>query len=214
MSKNILIFCAHSDDQILGPGGTIAYYAKRKYNVYSYIISYGETSHPHFKREIIIKRRVQEAIKANKVVKGSKVTFFGLKEGRFKEDIKKKDIKKTIKKIISEKKPEKIFTHNIDDPHPDHQETNKIITRCVDELKEQIDVYVFDIWNPISMRYRNNPRLIIDIKKTFKQKIDAIECFESQWLAMLALLWTVYLRAIIWGIRHWTGLAEVFYKIR
>jgi hypothetical protein len=77
-----------------------------------------------------------------------------------------------------------------------------------------IPVYVFDLWNPLSFQYRNYPRLSIDIKSTFEKKILALKCFESQSIAMIMLLWTVYLRAFIWGVRHRKGLAEVFYKVR
>lgn len=213
-SKNILIFCAHSDDHILGPGGSIAYYAEKGYSVYSYIFSYGEGSHPHLKKKIITQIRVDEAKKADKIVSGAGVNFFGVEDGNFAKSIKKKDIVKILKKIIVEKKPELIFTHSIDDAHPDHKETNKVVLEAVDSLKLDISVYVFDLWNPLSFQYRNNPRLAIDIKKHFHKKIDALECFESQTVAMILLLWTVYLRAFVWGIRHMKGLAEVFYKIR
>ena len=212
--KNILIFCSHSDDQILGVGGSIDYYSNKGYNVYSYIFSYGEGSHPHLQEKVITKIRVNEAKKADKIVNGSGVHFFGVKDGNFESDMKKKNIKNTLKKIIKDKKPVKIFTHSIDDAHPDHRETNKIVLDANDDIKFYVPIYVFDLWNPLSFQYRNNPRLAIDIKRSFNKKIKALECFESQTITMILLLWTVYLRAFIWGIRHRIGLAEVFYKIR
>lgn len=214
MTGNILIFCAHSDDHILGPGGSIAHYASKGYNIYTYIFSYGESSHPHLKKEVIIKKRVDEAQKADIIVNGSGVHFFGIKDGFFENDIKEKNLEKTLVRIIKNKKPVKIFTHSLDDAHPDHKETNKAVINAVDKIKRNIPVYVFDLWNPISYQFRNYPRLAIDIRKTFRQKIQSLDCFESQSMALMLLLWTVYLRAFIWGIRHRLGLAEVFYKVR
>ncbi|MBR9675745.1 PIG-L family deacetylase [Candidatus Woesearchaeota archaeon] len=212
--KNILVFCAHSDDQIFGAGATLARYASQGYKISTYIFSYGEISHPHLKTEVISKIREEEAIKADKVIGGSGVKFFGVRDVAFEEDITKKRVSKKIQRIIEKKKPSIIFTHSIDDAHPDHRETNKTVLDAADNTKTKTDVYVFDIWNPISIRYRNNPRIAIDARRTFNKKIEALRCFESQTVALIVLLWSVYLRAIVWGLRNKTLLAEVFYKVR
>jgi len=214
MEENILVFCAHSDDEIFGPGGTLAKYAKEGKKVHTYVFSYGETSHPHFKRKVIIEMRVLEAQKADEEISGSGVTFFGLSEGNFLEEAKQKELKKKIEQIILEKNPVKIFTHNADDPHIDHRSVNKIIMEAIGEIKTRADVYAFDIWNPFTLRYRKNPRLIVDIGNTFKIKIKALSHFKSQKLTMLVLLWSVYTKAIINGWFHGYRAAEVFYKIR
>ena len=212
--ENILVFCAHSDDHILGPGGTLAKYAREGKKIYTYIFSYGETSHPHFKRQVIVKIRVKEAKKADKEIGGTEVSFFGLSEGKFSEESKKKNIKKRIAEIINEKKPIKIFTHNSDDPHIDHRDVNKIVLEEFDELKCQADVYAFDIWSPLTLAYRRNPQLVVDISKTFKVKTRAFSYFKSQKLTAIMLLWSVYAKAIKNGIFHGYRFAEVFYKIR
>ena len=74
---DILVFCAHSDGKILGPGGTLAKYAKEGKKVRSIIFSYGEYSQPHLKKEIIINRRIKEAEEADKAIKGKGVQFLG-----------------------------------------------------------------------------------------------------------------------------------------
>ncbi len=212
--ENILVFCAHSDDHILGPGGTLAKYAKEGKKVYTYIFSYGETSHIHMKREVIIKIRVSEAKKADEEIGGAGVCFFGLSEGKFDEDAERLHIKKRIGEIIREKNPTKIFTHNADDPHIDHRSTNKIVLDEFDEMKCHADVYAFDIWSPLTLAYRRNPQLIVDIKKTFNLKLKSFSHFKSQKLTSLTLLWSVYAKAIKNGFLHGYRFAEVFYKIR
>lgn len=213
--ENILVFCAHSDDHILGPGGTLAKYSKEGQKIYTYIFSYGETSHPHFKRKVIIKIRVQEAKKADKEIGGAGVSFFGLEEGTFLLDSEKKNIKKRIAEIILEKNPVKIFTHNSDDPHVDHRAVNSIVLDEIDELKCRSDVYAFDIWSPLTLAYRKNPQLIVDISKSFKTKTRALSHFKSQKIQMqIPLLWSVYAKAIKNGLLHGYRFAEVFYKIR
>ena len=213
--ENILVFCAHSDDEILGPGGTIAKYIKEGKKVHTYIFSYGELSHPHLKPEIIIKQRVDEALKADKIINGEGVIFFGLSEGKFIKETKNKKIDKKIIDLINTKKPVKIFTHNTDDPHGDHRDVNKIILECFDKTKSNADVYAFDVWSPVTLAYRRNPKLVVDISKTFKIKVEAIKVFKSQFIQMiLPLMWSVYAKAIKNGFLNGYKFAEVFYKIR
>ena len=116
--------------------------------------------------------------------------------------------------LTLEKKPAKIFTHSIDDPHTDHRAVYKIVTDTYDSMRYKCDVYSFDVWNPINFRKRDQPKLYVDITDTFKTKLSALRCFESQKIAMITLLWSVYLRAIINGLHNHCKYAERFYKIR
>ena len=100
----ILIVCAHSDDQIIGAGGTMAKYAGQGFEVHTVIMSFGEGVRPHVKREFVAKTRIKESQKADKIIGGSGVTFLGLKEAQFEKDFKKIDfsIQQRVKKKIEE----------------------------------------------------------------------------------------------------------------
>jgi LmbE family N-acetylglucosaminyl deacetylase len=212
----VVVFCAHPDDQILGAGGTMAHYSKEGKDVYTVIFSYGEASHPWLKGRVTSKIRMNECLEANKIVGGKGVTSFGLREARFKKEVKKKGIKKKIKKILAQKRPSKIFTHVIDDRDPagDHRIVHDTVLAAVDEAKYKADVYCFDVWNPLNVRKRTNPRMYVDITDTFDFKIKALRCFRSQWVAMTFLFWSVYARAYINGLHVDCKFAERFYKVR
>lgn len=212
--ESILVICAHSDDQIFGPGGTLAKYAKEGKDVHTIVLSYGEKSHPHFQRKVTVEARVEEAKKADEVIGGKGVIFIGLEEGKFKQEAEEKNTKETIKKLIKQIKPSKIFTHTLDDPMPDHRAAYRLVLEIADELKYKGDVYSFPIWNPLKLKRRNVPKLVVDISDTFKTKIKALECFESQQLSRLSLSWSVYLKAIINGLKNRCKFAEVFWKER
>lgn len=205
--ESILVICAHSDDHILGVGGTMAKYAKEDGEVNTVIVYYGEGSHPWLKRKVTVEMRVKEAQKADKVIGGSGVVFLGLK-GDFSEEIKK-----TVRKIIREKMPTKIFTHASDDPHPEHRVVLDTVLGSIDK-RMACDVYSFDIWNPLDFRKREHPKMYVDITNTFKIKLDALRCFKSQWLAMMVLMWNVYASAILNGWKNNCKYAEKFYKVR
>jgi LmbE family N-acetylglucosaminyl deacetylase len=210
----ILVFCAHNDDEVLGAGGTIVKYVKEGKVVYSIIFSYGESSHPWLQRQETVRMRVKEAQKADKALGIEKVTFFGLTEGKFEQEIKKKGIEKKILQMIRKESPEKIFTHSIDDPHTDHRAVVKTVLRVVDDNRLKVPVYSFDIWNPVKLKNRDKPKLIVDITPTFRQKLRAFRLHKSQWLASFTMIPATYIRAIMNGIEHNFRYAEVFIKLR
>jgi len=214
MPEKILVICAHNDDNIFGLGGTIARYLKEGKKVKTIIFSYGEGSHPWLKKKESITMRVKECQKADKILGGNQSTYLGAKEFNFEKEVEKKKIDKNIRKIIKKYNPSKIFTHGMDDPHPDHRAVNSIVLNIIDKINYDKDVYTFDVWNPIRIRKRTEPKLIIDTSKTFKLKIKALNCHKSQKAALISLLWNVYRKDFFNGLANNCRFAEVFYKVR
>lgn len=214
----IICICAHSDDQIFGPGGTLAKYAKEGKHITTIIMSYGEMSHPHFQEEIVIKTRVEEAMQADKIIGGSGVLFLGLKEGKFREDAKEKKAQEKLIELFKHFKPEKIFMHSNDDTHPDHRATFDIVKEAYDNSEINCPVYTFDVWAPFSIKKRDAPRIIINVSSYYTRKLRAISCFKSQLGILQMLNWYVYTRMLIHnlydGLRNGHQFAEVFYRFR
>ena len=210
----ILSFCAHNDDQILGAGGTLAKYAQQGKIFKSYIFSFGESSHPWLQQKFTARMRIKEAQRSEKVLGGNDIYFFGIKERNFIQEIEKRDFKKHLKKIIRQNNPSKIFTHSRDDPHPDHRVVHKVILEVVDELKYKGDVYTFNVWNPVSITTRRNPKLVVDISDTFKKKLASFKIHKSQKITFLTLWWDIYRRDWINGLLNRCKYAEVFSKVR
>lgn len=213
----VMVFCAHSDDQILGPGGTLAKLASGGAKIITVIFSFGERSHPHLKEEVIKKIRVQEAKKADKIIGGSEVLFLGLRETKFMQDAEQTNIYAKLKKLVLKYGPSLIFTHDLDDkdiPSLDHPCVHKIVMKVLDTLKYKGKVYAFDVWNPFSFKNRFEPKLYVDISRTFGKKIEALGCFESQYVALFTLVRAVYVKAAIYGIINKCRYAERFYILR
>ena len=214
MSKNILVICAHPDDEVFGPGGTIAKYSGEGFSVDVVIFSYGEQSHPWLQKRFVIRTRIKEQKAAGSILGVKNTVFLGLREGYFKEDSKKKGVHSKISSIIRKAKPVKIFTHSVDDPHPDHNTVHITALEALDKSGHKCDVYTFDVWNPINIIKRKKARLYVDISGTFEKKLAALRCFRSQKASLISLLWSVYIKAIKSGIENRTRFAEVFYKVR
>jgi len=218
--ETILVVVAHSDDQILGPGGTLAKYIEEGKRVKTIIFSYGEMSHPYFKPEVIAKMRVKEAEDADKILGGDGVEFYGLPEGKFRTEFKKKNYSSKLKKAILDYKPIKIFTHANSESHPDHRAVHDLLLESYDDLHSKklftTDVYVFALYG-IKLTISKSPRLIIDISKYFSKKTNALRAFKSQHtipLWWLWLKWAVYYKAFVSGLKLRVRFAEEFYKIR
>jgi LmbE family N-acetylglucosaminyl deacetylase len=214
MTEKILVFCAHPDDQVFGPGGTLIKYAKEGKDIMIIIFSKGEGSHPWLKEEVIIEMRQKETERVDKIIGTNTTLYLGLRDNSFLKDAKEQNTIERLKHIIEEFQPNKIFTHTSVDPHPDHKTTNKLVLKAFDETNTNTDVYTFDVWNPLNTKGTNHPKLVIDISKTFKRKVHALKTFKSQKVALFSLLWSVYFRAIYNGLKNHYKYAEVFYKIR
>ncbi|MBI4439299.1 PIG-L family deacetylase [Candidatus Woesearchaeota archaeon] len=212
--KTILVFCAHSDDQIFGPGGAIANYSRNGHEVTTVIFSYGELTHPWIRRRIAAETRENEAIEADKIIGGKEVLFLRIKDPDLVKEAKAHWVKERVAHLIKAYKPEKIFTHSIDDLHPAHRAVYRTVIAALDSGNYKCDTYTFDIWNPLNFRDRDQPKMYVDITGTFSLKVKALKCFRSQWISMIFLLWSVYARALTNGLDSGFLYAEKFHKAR
>jgi len=216
--ENILVVGAHSDDPIYGMGGTLIKLIDEGKNIYTIIMSYGEMSHPHLNREEIIKIRVSEAKKANQLIGGKEIMFYGLREGKFEEDFYKKHFDDRMIDFIISKKITKIFTHIDADLHPDHIATNKIVldiyNRLPKNVRDKISIYGFDIWNVTNVKHVSYPKVYVKITKQLKKKLEAIKVFKSQSLTWFSLVWNLIIKSFFLGLKIKSFFAERFYKIK
>jgi len=210
----ILAIGAHNDDHIIGCGGTLAKYAKEGRRVRTIVMSFGEGSHPHLKREVIVETRIKESLAADKILGGQGVVYFDLKEGKFPEQFKEKHVEKKLIDLIAREKPSMIFTHGLDDIHPDHRAVYKLIEKMVLTKKITCPVYSFDVWSLFRFRKRNLPRMVVDVTSTFNAKIKALLTHESQTAAIALLLWKIILKDWFNGLMYGYRYAEVFYRLK
>lgn len=213
--ESILFLCAHNDDQIVGAGGTVAKYAKEGKSVVTVMFSFGETSLPHYQEKISRRTRVLESRKAAKILGESENYYLGLKEGNFTREIEEKNIYKKIETIIKRIKPVKIFTHSIDDPHPDHRAVYAFTMSLADKINYKGEIYSFNVWNYfLNIRKRDTPKLVVDITGTFKIKVEAFRKHKSQWPSFVSHMWNIYIQAILNGFNNNMRYAEIFFRVR
>jgi LmbE family N-acetylglucosaminyl deacetylase len=212
--ETILVICAHPDDEILGPGGTIAKYSREGKRVIAVIFSYGENSHWWLKKKYTVEMRVKESKAAGKLVGTAETMFLGLKDLQLKEEITKKKNLNTIEKIIRKYSPTKIFTHSPDDMiYSDHKAVWDAVEKVTKRMDYKGDIYVFNIWAK-DVRLSNNPKLAVDISDTFHLKWKALKLFRSQHKYIFQLYPGVLWRAVKGGIENKCRFAESFSKVK
>ncbi len=216
---SVMVMCAHSDDQVIAPGGTLAKYASEGWDVHIVVFSFGELSHPHLRPEVISKKRVEESQEANKVIGGETTQFLGLKEGKFREEMEEKGLQKKIVEKIQDINPEKIFTHSFDDTHHDHRKVFEIVEECVENSGVDPELYVFDTWTLFDTKKKEYPKLVVDVSDYFKKKVEALHCFKSQIKPLThtqfnnLLYISIYAKAFFEGFKNGFRFAETFYRV-
>ena len=216
--RKVIVFCAHPDDEVIGPGGTLLKYAKEGIETHVVIFSGGEKSHAHYHKDKLIKLRKKESDAAGKTLKVSKIHYFYLNDMKLITQAKTPEIRKKVEQLILKIKPEKIFTHAIDDVlYIDHRGVHDCVVETVDKIRKEknirFNIYTFNIWT-INIRKRDAPKLFVDISLEFKTKLQALQKFKSQRLALLQLTPFVWIKALTAGFKNDCKFAEEFYKIR
>lgn len=209
--STILIFCAHSDDEAIGMGGSIAKYVYEKKKVVKVVLSSGEKSIPHLEEHVVKRARRKETGKASTFIGISETKTLGLKDTKLKSEILKPYVAKRIKEIITQYKPTKIYVPSSLDPHPDHQATNTIVLQVVDTFRKHYSVYAYEVWNVVR---ETRPRVYVDVSPFMDIKMKYIRMFQSQWVYMFSLYVPSWLRALYYGRQNNCKYAERFYKLR
>lgn len=184
---NILIICAHPDDEVLGCGATIAKLSSKN-NIYTLILSQGVTARDSNKKTTQEKldNLKKESYAANKILGVKDVFFEDLPDNMF-DSVPLLNIVKIIEKYIKNVNPEIIFTHNNSDLNIDHKITyNALFTaaRPVKELNIK-KIFLFEILSSTEWGDSLNcnpfiPNVFVNISETLNDKLNAMNCYKSE----------------------------------
>ncbi len=210
----VFVFSAHSDDFVIGCGGTIAKFTAMGIKVRCYVFSFGENSHPWMDAEEVKSMRASECDDASKIL-GCDTEIFDLRELHLREDAKKAKTVKYLLEEIKTYKPSRIFVHSKEDPHPDHKDVYALCMQTVKRVKfsEIPEVYVYSVWNPFEFKTKY-PSLFVDVKETFETKMEAMRAFPSQKVHVAFPFFLLLFRAIRDGLYSKHRLSEKFFLVK
>lgn len=190
LSKNkILVVAAHPDDEILGCGGTIAKYLKEGTKVKTVILTKGISSRYDKVTNKVKKlqsKLQKSSLLANRAIGVRDISFFDLPDNQF-DSKSLLSLVKILEKIIKEFKPNKIFTHFINDLNIDHQYTSKaVITAARPEYHNSVaEIIFFEINSSTDYQINTNgmqfqPNFFVNISKTLKNKKKALTFYRTE----------------------------------
>jgi len=189
MTKKILVFAAHPDDEILGCGATLLKLKKKGFKIKSIFLGDGETSRRTHNRLILnsITRREKQAIKVSKKGKFEKPVFKRFPDNKL-DTIPMLDIVKIIERQIKNYKPEIIFTHFENDLNIDHQIVYKAVLTATRPLSRTFvkKIYSFEVPSSTEFTFNRNPKKIfnpnfyVEVEKTIKEKIKLLKIYKDE----------------------------------
>ena len=171
-SKTIIAFGAHPDDLEIGMGGTIAKLSAMGYNVQPVIATL-----PNFVKSDTKEARKSESMLSAKVM-GCKSPIF--LDQSPEQMVFGRKLVTLIDSLITEHKPDSVFTQWHGDSHQDHQIlTSSVISAC----RNQNNLFMYETTIPGGITQNSfRPQLFVDITETIDIKKNALECFQSQFI--------------------------------
>jgi LmbE family N-acetylglucosaminyl deacetylase len=184
----ILVIAAHSDDEVLGCGATIARLAKEGNEISIALLGEGVTSR-YSKREDADRRLIEElgakAKAVSEVLGAREISFFDLPDNRF-DTVSLLDIVKKVEGLIEEVRPDIVFTHHAGDLNIDHAITHRAALTATRPVKgcPVKEVYAFEVPSSTEWAFGEfgtfNPDVFFDIEDSIEVKTRAMEMYESE----------------------------------
>lgn len=179
MEVDILAIFAHPDDVELTVGGTLLKMKHLGYRTGVLDVTRGEMG-----TRGTVEGREQEATEAARILKLDLRENLGLADGHvFVDDESRQKLVRVLRRL----KPRVILTHQLDDPHPDHDHIAHLVRESArlasmkryDEETGNDKIPVPMVAHNIFSR-RVQPSFIVDIADFLDEKMEAIRAHSSQ----------------------------------
>lgn len=179
----VLVIAPHPDDEVLGVGGTIAKRVKQGHEVYICVVTKGFA--PLFEEAFIEQGRC-EAKEAHHLL-GVKETIFLDFPAVMLETVPRYEMNGKIADVIARIQPDEVYIPHRGDMQIDHQ---MVVDAAMVGLRPKYAhvvkrIYAYETlsetgWNIPNVQNEFIPMVYEDITDTLTNKIEAMNCFQSQ----------------------------------
>jgi len=215
---NILVVCAHPDDETLGVGGTLVHNAEKEDKIMVLIMATGQFGRDNSEKGIL--ERKNQCKKACEILGIHKIKFLDYEDQKL-ETIPITELSCKIETEIDFWKPSIIYTHFWGDVNQDHRrvyEAVMVSTRPTSKFLVK-NVNCFETPSSTDWPLKSNsfePNFFISIKNSIDKKIKAFSQYtdEIQQFPNPRAKEFLYARAQFWGSRIGVEYAEAFVIIR
>ena len=216
--RRVLVFGAHVDDEIIGPGGTIARLSKEGAEVFVVTFTGGSKDTGYSRADLkdkIADMRRAEAAAADAVLGVKERIFLGRpSQGVVNDTATYQECVRLIRQI----KPDVIFSHWYEDKHRDH----RAVAEITDEARWKAwDHVLADLGAPFYtpefyfyeiLELFPHPTILVDITETMPAKLEAMSTMTSQHDVLPGV--TKYIQGVghARGFSRGTEYAEAFLR--
>lgn len=186
--KNILVFAAHPDDELLGAGGTVRRLADEGACVRAVILAEGLTSRGDKRTDTDragLMELQKDARNAAKEVGYAGIDFSSFPDNRM-DGVDLLDVVKIVEQYIKKYDPDTIFTHHPGDLNIDHRITcEAVLTACrpVEGCRVR-RIYAFETPSSTEWNYSYTdpfrPNVYFDVSDTIEAKIKGMACYRTE----------------------------------
>lgn len=215
----VLVVAAHSDDEALGCGGTIAKHVANEDEVYVAFMTNGVGARETMQKESSVRHASsQRALEKLGVIKSFRFDFPDNQMDR----VPLLEVTKKVEDIIEKTLPNIVYTHFFGDLNIDHQVTHKaVMTACRPQSWCTVkEIYTFEVLSSTEWSSKISspflPQKIIDISDHWQRKLEALECYDLEMrdYPHSRSYETVKALAMYRGASHGVNMAEAFFVER
>jgi LmbE family N-acetylglucosaminyl deacetylase len=184
MSKTVLIVAAHTDDEALGCGGTIARHVAEGDIVYAVFMADGVTSRAQAGQDDLGNRNAA-AEDARKILGISENFYLRLPDNRL-DSLPLIEVIQHLEPIISKLQPNIIYTHHHGDLNVDHRITHQaVLTACRPMPGSSVQaIYAFEVMSSTEWATPTAepfvPNHYVDISNQLETKLDALRAYRLE----------------------------------
>lgn len=184
MTNCVLVVAAHTDDEALGCGGTIARHVAEGDTVYAVFMADGVSSRTASDQADFASR--MQAAENARVILGIEENFYlGLPDNRM-DSIPLIDVVQKLEPIIDKVKPNIVYTHHHGDLNVDHRITYQAVMTACRPLPESSvrAIYAFEVMSSTEWATPTAepflPNYFVDISAHLSTKNDALDAYRVE----------------------------------
>jgi LmbE family N-acetylglucosaminyl deacetylase len=184
MTNCVLVVAAHTDDEALGCGGTIARHVAEGDTVYAVFMADGVTSREGTVQEDLIGRNT--AAENARAILGIKENIYLCLPDNRMDSVPLIEVVQKLEPIIDKLQPNIVYTHHHGDLNVDHRITHQaVMTACRPQPGFSVrEIYTFEIMSSTEWGTSNKdpfiPNYIVDIGNFISVKMRALEAYELE----------------------------------
>jgi LmbE family N-acetylglucosaminyl deacetylase len=184
VSRVVMIVAAHTDDEALGCGGTIARHTAEGDIVYAVFMTDGVSSRGHRGSEVYSDRN-SAAERARSILGIRENFYFDLPDNRL-DSIPLIEVIQPLEEILLRLQPQIIYTHHHGDLNVDHRITHQaVLTACRPMPGTSVqDIFAFEVMSSTewatSMMAPFVPNHYVEITDHLKIKIEALKAYHIE----------------------------------